>query len=610
MSLWAAVGGRGGVGGGGGLAPEDRDRSLRSLNWRLLIRIFHYTRPYAKKRNLLFLVTGLRALQKPAVGWAIGAVISGPIAGGNWAATLWGAAGFALLAASTEFLFHFRQRWQLEIGEAVVHDLRRDLFGHVQQMPMSFFHEMTLGGLLSRVISDINNIRRGVQHVFFFSILMFGQMFISGAIMLYLNPVLFCILLLLGPTIFGISRYFHRRMSRASREAQRRHSRVTSTIAESVLGMREIQGYVRETTNAQAFSDRVDAYADSSLDLHKNAAVYTPILDFNAQIFLALLLGAGGYGVLGGHFGLNLGDLISFFFLANIFFQPFQSMGRLYTSAIVSMAGAERIFRLIDRDPSWTDAPDARPMPRIRGDLAFDGVSFGYDPETPVIHDLSFEAGAGQSIALVGHTGSGKSTLVNLIAKFYQPQQGRILIDGIDLDTVTQPSLRSQMGLVLQTHFLFTGTVLQNIQVGQPDATREDVRAAARELDCLDLLEALPDGLDTEVGEQGKSLSLGQRQIIAFVRALLANPRIVLLDEATSAIDTLTEARIQTALNKLLTGRTSVIVAHRLSTIRHADQVLVLDHGRLIERGNHRELLEQGGAYADLYRQFIAATAA
>jgi ATP-binding cassette subfamily B protein len=592
------------------MAPEDRDRTLRSLNWRLLVRIFHYMRPYALKRNLLFLVTGLRAFQKPAVGWAIGAVISGPIAGGDWSGTLWGAAGFALLAASTEFLFHFRQRWQLELGEAVVHDLRRDLFGHVQQMPMAFFHEMTLGGLLSRVISDINNIRRGVQQVFFFSLLMFGQMLVSGAIMLYLNPVLFCILLALGPTIFGISRFFHRRMSRASREAQRRHSRVTGTIAESVLGMREIQGFVRESTNAQAFSDRVDAYADSSLDLHKNAAVYTPLLDFNAQVFLALLLGAGGYGVLGGHFGLGIGDLIAFFFLANIFFQPFQSIGRLYTSAIVSMAGAERIFRLLDRVPSWRDAPDARPMPRIRGDLAFERVTFGYDPDNPVIHDLSFSARAGQSVALVGHTGSGKSTLVNLIARFYEPQGGTIRIDGIDLATVTQASLRSQMGLVLQTHFLFTGTVLENIQIGQPSADRAAVRAAARQLDCLDLLEALPNGLDTEVGEQGKSLSLGQRQIIAFVRALLANPRIVLLDEATSAIDTLTESRIQAALNRLLAGRTSVIVAHRLSTIRHADQVLVLDQGRIVERGDHRTLLAQGGAYADLYRQFIAATAA
>jgi ABC-type multidrug transport system fused ATPase/permease subunit len=303
------------------------------------------------------------------------------------------------------------------------------------------------------------------------------------------------------------------------------------------------------------------------------------------------------------------GDLIRFFFLANIFFSPIQILGNQYNAALTAMAGAERVFALLDSPPEWQDAPDAVPLPRLRGKVEFRDVTFGYEADRPVLHGISFAAEPGQTVALVGRTGSGKTSIINLIARFYLPQQGNVLLDGFDTLAISGDSLHHQMGIVLQHNFLFSGTIRENIRLARPAATDDEIEAAALSLDCLDLLLALPKGLDTEVGERGAQLSLGQRQLVCFARAMLADPRILILDEATSAVDTLTELRIQHALEKLLTGRTSFIVAHRLSTIRHADQVLLLEGGQIIERGTHEELLRLGGPYAELCQQFLRGVA-
>jgi ATP-binding cassette subfamily B protein len=587
---------------------EEREADRAPLQGKLIRRIFTYTRPYAVKRNWLFALTFIRGLQLPLLASLIAITINGPISGKNLDKIDWYAAGYFALAAATMLTMHFRQRLALELGEAVVHDMRSELFRKLMTMPMSFYNTTKFGRIISRMTSDIDSVRAGVQDVAFILVVNVFQMAGSAALMLWYNWKLFSLMIILAPFIWIVNENYRHEMSRRLRKVQESWSRVSSTLAESVSGIRVTQAFVRHEVNAGFFRKLIDVHGENNVGVAQASAVFVPLLQLKSQLFLGAMALLGAFGVLKWHgwMHMEVGDLVMFFFLANLFFDPVQTIGNQLNQAFMAMAGAERLFRMLDQKPEWVDAPDTKPAPVIKGRVEFQNVFFEYVPGRLVLNDISFTAESGQTVALVGHTGSGKTTMVGLLQKFYLPLRGRVLVDGLDLNTVTSDSLRSQMGSVQQNNFLFSGTVLDNIRFARPEATEAEVEATLKALDCLDLLDALPQKLQTQVMERGASLSFGQRQLVCFARAMLANPRIVVLDEATSAIDTVTEARLQKALEILLRGRTAFIVAHRLSTIRKADLVLVMDQGRIAERGTHDSLLREDGIYARLHREFVS----
>lgn len=613
-------------------ADEEDEAQFKPLEWGLIRRLWAYTRVARAKRNWLVLLTVVRSIQISLLTWTMALIIGGPIARHDGSQLAWAVAGYLALALVTDVMFHFRQRFALELGEAVVNQLRADIFARVQSMPLSFFQRVKAGRIISRVTSDVEAVRVGIQDVLFVSTVQLGQMLVAAALMAWADWKMFLVVLALAPVLWIINRHFRTKLSMLSRAASESFSRVTATLAESVNGIRVTQGFARQATNAGLFRGLLADHARYNIALARTSAILTPLLELNSQFFISALLLLGGWRAL--HGDLEMDTLIKFFLLANTFFAPIQIIGNQYNQALVSMAGAERVFRLLDAKPDWEDAatatpladprrekvgpdrragrddptgaPSGRALPQANGlRVEFRGVVFGYDPARPVVRDLNFVAEPGQAVALVGHTGSGKSTIVSLAAKFYLPTLGEVLLDGREIRTLTSHSLHRQMGLVQQQNFLFSGTVAQNIRLGKPEATDAEAIDALRRLDCFDLIASLPGGIHAEVGEKGGALSLGQRQLVCFARALLADPRLLIFDEATSAIDTLTEARLQKALVALLRGRTSFIVAHRLSTIRQADLILVLDHGRIVERGKHTELLQRGGIYAKLHRQFV-----
>jgi ATP-binding cassette subfamily B protein len=588
---------------------EERDTDKAPLQSKLIRRIFTYTNRYATKRNWLFVLTTVRGLQLPALAWLIGRTINGPITNRDLPAIYKYAVGYFILALATIVTFHFRQRFALEIGEAVVHDMRADFFRKLMSMPMSFFNQTKFGRIISGMTSDIDSVRAGVQEVAFVLVVQVLQMAASAALMAWYDWKLFLLMVLLAPIIWIVNERYRHEMSRRLRKVQESWSRVASTLAESVSGIRVTQAFVRHEVNSGFFQKLIDVHGENNVGAAQASALFVPLLQLKSQLFLGAMALLGAFGALRWHGWLHMdvGDLVMFFFLANLFFDPVQAIGNQLNQALMAMAGAERFFRMMDLPPEWRDAATAKPLPTIAGRVEFQDVHFEYKPDRPVLKEISFVAEPGQSIALVGHTGSGKTTLVGLLQKFYLPLRGRVLVDGVDLNDVVSDSLRSQMGSVQQNNFLFSGTVLDNIRFARPNASEADVRATLVALDCLDLFEALPEQLHTQVAERGASLSFGQRQLVCFARAMLANPRIVVLDEATSAIDSVTEERLQRALDILLRGRTAFIVAHRLSTIRKANLVLVLDQGRIVERGTHQSLLEHNGVYARLHHEFVSA---
>ncbi len=489
-------------------------------------------------------------------------------------------------------------------GEIVQFATRRALFAHLQRMSMSYYDKTKLGRIISRCTSDINAMREvnvwGITKI----VVLTMNLVFAASMLAITNWRLFLAVAWLGPVLFLLNREYLKISGTMWQQVREGFTRVSTNLAENITGMRVVTAFDRQEPNLGVFNRLQEDNTTNNMTAARINGVYQPSLELIRFIGRVIVLSYGAYLFAVGQIVGGVGEVVQSFMYWDWFMNPIVEFGNFYNQLMQAMAGAERVFNLLDTQPDVQDAPNAQPLPPIKGHIKFEDVTFGYNPDRPVLHGINFEVQPGQTVALVGATGSGKSSIVSLISRFYQPQKGRVLIDGHDVRHVTGDSLHRQTGLVLQVNYLFTGTVMENIRYAKPDANEEDVIRAATELGSHESIEMLQNGYHTEVGERGANMSLGQRQLICFTRAYLANPKIFMLDEATSAVDTATEMLVQTSLEKLLKGRTTVIVAHRLSTIMSADMILVIEAGKIMERGNHRDLVAAGGKYANLYHQF------
>jgi ABC-type multidrug transport system fused ATPase/permease subunit len=494
------------------------------------------------------------------------------------------------------------------VGERMLADLRTAIFAHIQRLHLGFFERTPAGVVISRLTNDIDAMNSmvtdGPTTLVQNTLTLIG----SAAVLLVLDWRLALATLTVFPAMAVGTAVFRRYSARAYRRTRERMGEVTASLQEDISGVRVVQAFRREDANFRRFRAVNDGYRAANVQTVNYASIYFPFVSLLSAVATAVVLGYGGILVFHGQ--LTPGALFAFIALLSNFFDPVQQLSQFYQTLLGAMAALDKVVEVLETEPAMSDSPTARPLPPITGKVEFENVRFSYAPEaSEVLHSVSFTAEPGQTIALVGHTGAGKSTVVKLLARFYDPTAGRVLIDGHDLRDVTAESLRSQLGIVPQEGFLFSGTVRSNIAFGRPEASLSDVVAAASAVGADEFIRALPDGYDTQIQERGARLSIGQRQLVAFARALLADPRILILDEATSSVDIPTEARIEEALQTLLAGRTALVVAHRLSTIRGADVIVVLEHGEVIEAGTHRQLIELRGRYHALYDDWVEAVA-
>jgi ATP-binding cassette subfamily B protein/subfamily B ATP-binding cassette protein MsbA len=468
-------------------------------------------------------------------------------------------------------------------------------------LPLTYFDRRPVGDLISRVTNDVDTLNQFLSQGL---TQLLGQLFsLVGIVvtMLLLDWPLALVSFTIIPVMLLTTNLFASRARVAFRRTRETVGDVTAELQEEIVGVRQAQAFNRTEFNIARFRQRNEANRSANVQATGITSAFAPAIDVLSTLSTALVIGFGGYLVY--HNRMTVGTLAAFLIYVQQFFRPIQLISQVYTQAQSSLAGAERIYTILDETPEIADAPDAATLGQIAGGIAFDNVTFGYDAARPVLREVTFAIEPGQTLALVGRTGAGKTTIASLIPRFYDVTGGAVRIDGRDVREVTRASLRGQIAVVLQEPFLFSGTIAENIAYGKLDAPREAIEAAARATDAHTFISALPQGYDTPLGEGGGNLSQGQRQLLSFAHALLADPRILILDEATANIDTRTEATIQRALATVLAGRTSVIIAHRLSTIRSADLILVIEDGQIAERGNHADLLAQGGLYATLYRR-------
>jgi ATP-binding cassette, subfamily B, multidrug efflux pump len=581
--------------------PQERAGDRGATARRLLGEL----RPYSGRLVLVLGLVVLGAAAQAGGPWLIGRAIDRYILRGDVA----GLSRIMLVLLGVYVVGAIASRGQVyqvgSIGQSLLASMRARIFDRLQYLPLGFFDRKPVGDLMSRVTNDVDTLNQlfsqGLTQLL-------GSLFsligiVAAMLFLDWNLALACFTII--PIMLLLTTLFARRARRAFRLTRETVGDVTAGVQEDIVGVREAQAFNRTEENIARFRRRNAANRDANVQAVAITSAFAPAIDMLSTLATALVIGYGGYLVFAG--SLSIGILTAFLIYVQQFFRPIQLASQVYTQAQAAVAGAERIYNILDEEPEPEDPQDVPELGQAKGRISFEHVTFAYDPGHAVLHDVNFQVEPGMTVALVGPTGAGKTTIASLIPRFYDATEGRVLIDGMDVRELARKDLRANIGIVLQEPFLFSGTIAENIGYGRSgdpsEATREEVKAAARVVNANDFITALPEGYDTVLGEGGGALSQGQRQLLAFARAVLTDPRILILDEATSNIDTRTEAIIQKALATLLEGRTSIVIAHRLSTVRNADFILVIEDGNIAERGSHAALIERNGLYADLYRR-------
>lgn len=572
----------------------------RKIRWTLGL-----LRPYRTRIIFMSLAVIASTASALAPPYLAGRAIDSGIEAGNISALNLTIALF-VIAIIVNAVTSWLQTWLVGwVGIRVLQDLREQVFKHIQRMSIGFFNRNRPGTLISRMTNDIEALNQlisdGIVTLFANLLTVFGVV----AIMLLLDWRLALITFLVLPLLLVTSLVFRRYSAGAFRETREQIAKVTSHLQETLSGVRVVRAFGQESRHIDRMTELNEANRQANMKTVYLNASYFPATELLTAVGTSAILLFGGWQAIQGN--IMIGVVISFVGYLQLFFDPIQQLAQLYATYQQGMAALDKIFILLDTEVEIVDSPEAIEPPPLEGRITFDHVSFSYDDnENWATSNIDFEISPGETVALVGSTGAGKSTLAKLITRFHDPQRGRILIDGRPLADYRQRSLRSQMGIVPQEGFLFSGSIAENIAFGRPDATIEEIAEAADAVGATPFIERLSDGLETEVGERGVQLSSGQRQLVAFARVILAEPRILILDEATSAVDTRTEKVIERALDEVLEGRTAVVIAHRLSTIRRADRIIVLEHGQIAESGSHEQLIAAGGRYAGLYSSWTA----